>query len=125
VHQAGASLAGLGVGMLGERPAGSENGRLMPGPPKGLLPPLLLLVMPLEGPKMGTGVLSAARRGAPSRGEGLHVKRKLAAALGWHWAAAVARLPIKAPPTHAAETHHTPRQLAQPRALCSHLLPRS
>ena len=56
---------------MGERPAGSENGRLMLGPPKGLLPPLLLLVMPLEGPKMRTGVLSAVGRGRDKQGEGV------------------------------------------------------
>lgn len=51
-------LACLGVGMLGERPAGSANGRLLaaPLPPKGLLPAAALL---LEGPKGLTGVLSA------------------------------------------------------------------
>ncbi len=48
----------LGVGMLGESPAGSANGRLAapPGLPKGLLLPLLLL-----GPKGLTNVLSGGR----------------------------------------------------------------
>lgn len=59
----------LGVGMLGDRPAGSANGRLLaaPLPPKGLLPLLMLL----EGPKGLTGVLSAGagRRGTAGLGE--------------------------------------------------------
>ena len=51
---AGKQLACLGVGMLGDRPAGSAKGRLTapPGLPKGPLPLLL-------GPKGLTGVLSA------------------------------------------------------------------
>ena len=48
----------LGVGMLGERPAGSAKGRLAapPPPPKGLL---LAGGALLLGPKGLTGVLSA------------------------------------------------------------------
>lgn len=56
----------LGVGMLGDSPAGSANGRLAapPGLPKGLLLPLLL------GPKGLTGVLSAAH-GMGQKADGL------------------------------------------------------
>lgn len=58
VHQG--VVSALGVGMLGESPAGSANGRLgavLLLPPKGLAAGL-----PLEGPKGLTGVLSAVQQ---------------------------------------------------------------
>lgn len=71
VHQGVVSLSG--VGMLGDRPAGSMKGRLgaEPAAPKGLLLPLPLLL--LDGPKGLTGRLSAAAEvtwKATTEGEG-------------------------------------------------------